>query len=345
MSILTAFATMLGAPSVLLALVLSAVSLLELERRWTRARRFAGMPVGTFALILDGLVILTALLAIIGGVLMLTQVAVSALKYTFAQISDLAVQIDGTAAGLTLGATIALIALIFLIRRITIRVPPSTHQSESGGDAHVQLPTLDASPRPAAASTPALPDRMTPDTLEEEPPLVMLRTRRPAPRSVPTPDHTRLQGTASPHPSPAARRFHWGVVAMIALLAVGAAGIVYRNTVLAMLSGLARQTTQSVVSVPSGADMPADPTAPVVSATVAPTPASQMLQVAVERLNLRTGPGTGYPVVTTLKRGDVIESLGETVSSGEDVWIRVRVGAQEGWVFRAFLQEPTSPSP
>ncbi|PMP77491.1 MAG: hypothetical protein C0183_17265, partial [Roseiflexus castenholzii] len=67
--------------------------------------------------------------------------------------------------------------------------------------------------------------------------------------------------------------------------------------------------------------------------------------VAVERLNLRTGPGADYPVLTILSRGDKVEYLGKTAGSGADVWIRVRAGTQEGWVFRAFLQEPTSPSP
>jgi len=39
-----------------------------------------------------------------------------------------------------------------------------------------------------------------------------------------------------------------------------------------------------------------------------------------------------------LKRGDEVIGLGETAGSGEDMWVRVRAGTQEGWVFRAFLQ-------
>jgi hypothetical protein len=39
-----------------------------------------------------------------------------------------------------------------------------------------------------------------------------------------------------------------------------------------------------------------------------------------------------------LKRGDDVIDLGETAGSGEDMWVRVRAGTQEGWVFRAFLR-------
>lgn len=343
MSILTALAATLGSPSILLALVLSAVSLLELERRWTRARRFAGMPVGAPALILDGLVILATLLAVIGGVLMLMRAIVSALQYALAQISGLTLPIDGTVTGLTIGFVIALIILVAMIRRISVQTPSSAQPSAYAGNAQTHLLALEGSAPPPAAPSLAAPDRVSFRDLEEESSLVVLRTRHPAPRPVSAP--VWMPETVTTEPRTDRKRPPWIVVVIIALLAAGATGVAYRDTVLTMAPGIVEQITQFSISASSTADMPTNPTAPAGSAATAPTPAPQILQVAVERLNLRAGPGTSYPVVTTLRRGDNVESLGETAESGADVWIRVRAGTQEGWVFRAFLQEPTSPSP
>lgn len=344
MSILTALAATLGSPSILLALVLSAVSLLELERRWTRARRFAGMPAGAPALVLDGLVILATLLAVIGGVLMLIRAIVSALQYTFAQINGLTLPINGTIAGLVAGFTIALLILVVLIRRMTVRTP-SSRPSAHAGDVQTHLLALKGSALPSAAPLLALPEAAPSGNLEEEPPLVMLRTRRPTTHPVSAPEQPRTPETVTAQPGPDRRRLPWSVVIVIALLATGVAGVAYRDAVLTMASSVVEQMMEFSAPASSTADTPMNPTSPPMTATIAPPPAPQILQVAVERLNLRAGPGTSYPVVKTLKRGDDVESLGETAGSGEDVWVRVRAGTQEGWVFRAFLQEPTSPSP
>jgi hypothetical protein len=345
MSLLTTLAATLGTPPALFALVLISVSLLELERHWTRTRRFAGMQAGAPAFVLDGLAILAALLVVIGIVLMLTQAIVSVVQYTVAQISGLAWQIDGTAAGLTLGVTIALIALLGLIRRMTVRLPSATQRAERAEATLARRLALDEPHPPFAPALPAAPDRATSSDLEEEPHLVMLRARRAKPRSAPTPAQPWLHGGVQPEPKPSTRRFHPGVMAVVALLlAVGAVGVMYRDTVLTMLADLETQA-HMVVPLPLGADVPASTPAPTVFAPVAPPSAPQMVQVVAERLNLRAGPGTNYPVLATLRRGDEVEPLGETTGSGADVWIRVRSGTQEGWVFRAFLREPTSPSP
>lgn len=344
MSILTALAATLGSPSILLALVLSAVSLLELERRWTRARRFAGMPVGAPAFVLDGLVILATLLAVIGGVLMLMRTIVSALQYAFAQINGLTLPIDGTIAGLIAGFTIALLILVVLIRRMTVRTP-SSQPSAHTGDVQTHLLALKESALSSAAPSMTAPDYVSFRDLEEESSLVMLRTRRPTPRPVSAPERIWTPETVTTKSRTDRRRLPWSVVVVITLLAASVAGVAYRDAVLTMASSVVEQMMEFSAPPSSTADTPMNPTSPPMSATIAPSPAPKILQVAVERLNLRAGPGTGYPVVTTLKRGDDVESLGETAGSGEDVWVRVRAGTQEGWVFRAFLQEPTSPSP
>ena len=59
-------------------------------------------------------------------------------------------------------------------------------------------------------------------------------------------------------------------------------------------------------------------------------------------LNLHQPHGKGayriYFSISILKRGDDVIDLGETAGNGEDRWVRVRAGTQEGWVFRAFLR-------
>lgn len=344
MSLLTTLAATLGAPSVLLALVLIAVSLLELERRWTRARRFAGMQAGAPAFVLDGLVICAALLAVIGGALMLTQAIGSALQATLTQISGLEWKIDGTATDLTLGVAVALLMLLALMRRMTVRFPSATSQPERAGATLARRSAPGERHPPSAAPIPATPDRATSGD-EEEPHLVMLRARQTMPRSMPPSQPPWSHNAAQPESKPSTRRLRWGMMVVVALLlAISGAGFVYRDAIPMMLPGLAVQAPV-IASLPSSADVPAPSPVPAIAATVAPTSVPQAWQVAVERLNLRAGPGTSYPVLITLRHGDEVEHLGETAGSGEEVWLRVRAGTQEGWVFRAFLREPTSPSP
>ncbi len=346
MSLFAPFAATLGAPLVLLALVLSAVTLLELERRWTRARRFAGMHPGTPAVVLDGLAILAALLAVMGGVLALTQAIVSALQSAVTRVSSLSGSIDGTTAGLTLGAAIALVALIVLIRRMTMRFPSTTPPTERTAANVLPLAASGETHLPRASAIAAAPSPRPSSDFEEEPQLVMLRTRQARLRAAPMPEQPEPRSAVQPETKPSTRRAHRGVIVIVALLlAAGAAGVVYRDALLPVLSGFATTQEPTIIALPSSVDVPAPSPVPTVSATVAPTSALPVLQVVAGRLNLRAGPGTDYPVLTTLSRGDEVEDLGETAGSGENVWMRVRAGTQEGWVFRAFLRDPTSPSP
>lgn len=346
MSLFAPFAAILGAPSVLLALVLSAVTLLELERRWTRACRFAGMHPGTPAFVLDGLAILAVLLAVMGVVLALTQAIVSALQSAVNRVSSLPWQIDGTAAGLTLGAAIALVALIVLIRRMTVRFPSTIPPTERAAVNVLPLAASRATHLPPAAASAAAPALPPPSDFEEEPQLVMLRTRQTRPRAASVPEHPEPHSAVQPETKPSTQRAHRGVIVIVVLLlAAGAAGVVYRDALLPVLSGFATTQGGAIIALSSSVDVPAPSPIPTVSATVAPPSALPVMQVAAGRLNLRAGPGTDYPVLTTLSRGDEVEYLGETAGSGENVWMRVRAGTQEGWVFRAFLRDPTFPSP
>jgi hypothetical protein len=58
--------------------------------------------------------------------------------------------------------------------------------------------------------------------------------------------------------------------------------------------------------------------------------------IGVRSLNLRAGPGEGYPIVGTLKRGDAIVAIDE---SGR--WVRLESsGETEVWAYRAFVNLP-----
>lgn len=63
--------------------------------------------------------------------------------------------------------------------------------------------------------------------------------------------------------------------------------------------------------------------------------------VRTESVNVREGPGTRYPVVGELTRGETVEVLDER---GE--WTNVRApGGLEGWVFRGVLTAPRGSLP
>ena len=56
--------------------------------------------------------------------------------------------------------------------------------------------------------------------------------------------------------------------------------------------------------------------------------------VAGSRVNMREGPGTGFPVVDVLSRGEGAEIL-----AVEDGWARVRSEGREGWMALSLLSE------
>jgi hypothetical protein len=58
-------------------------------------------------------------------------------------------------------------------------------------------------------------------------------------------------------------------------------------------------------------------------------------------LNLRTGPGTGYPVITALPPGSIVFLLEEKT----DNWQHVATTVGGGWVFRSYIQPVQCPPP
>jgi len=70
--------------------------------------------------------------------------------------------------------------------------------------------------------------------------------------------------------------------------------------------------------------------APVASAVIGATGGA--------RVNLRTGPSTGAPVVATLAEGTPVELLDEPVPAEGRSWQKIRSGDHEGWVVAVVVQ-------
>lgn len=63
-------------------------------------------------------------------------------------------------------------------------------------------------------------------------------------------------------------------------------------------------------------------------------------KIIARTLNVRKGPGEGYPIIGKLKRGDEIVAVDE---SGR--WVRLEGfgdGSTEAWIYRAFVRLPKS---
>ncbi len=96
----------------------------------------------------------------------------------------------------------------------------------------------------------------------------------------------------------------------------------------------AREVTQKQVSATPlpASDTPLPPTEtplPTDTPTSLPPTPLPTAKVMAKLLNLRAGPGTTYPIVATLKQGDVLTVLGRTP---DNLWIAVRASASvSGW--------------
>ncbi|MBK9315884.1 MAG: SH3 domain-containing protein [Acidobacteria bacterium] len=62
------------------------------------------------------------------------------------------------------------------------------------------------------------------------------------------------------------------------------------------------------------------------------------LRVKVDNLTLRSCAGFDCSSLTTLPRGATVSLLGERQFAHDQEWVKVRIGSQEGWVSRYFLE-------
>ena len=86
------------------------------------------------------------------------------------------------------------------------------------------------------------------------------------------------------------------------------------------------------VAPPSSAPSEIQPSTPaaVASAVIGATGGT--------RVNLRTDPSMGAPVITTLAEGTPVETLDEPVPAEGRTWRKIRTGDREGWVVAVVVQ-------
>jgi len=64
--------------------------------------------------------------------------------------------------------------------------------------------------------------------------------------------------------------------------------------------------------------------------------------VAAYGLNVRTGPGTAYPVIGVLSQGDVVEVVGKnatgpSINSGQSTWLQIAYNERQAWIAAAYV--------
>jgi TolB protein len=73
-----------------------------------------------------------------------------------------------------------------------------------------------------------------------------------------------------------------------------------------------------------------------------PTPSPLIGRVTAYSLNVRTGPGTAYPIVGGLSLGDAVEVIGKNVAapsmnSGQSTWLQITYSGQAAWIAAAYV--------
>ncbi|HBS51143.1 MAG TPA: ligand-binding protein SH3 [Rhodobacteraceae bacterium] len=84
--------------------------------------------------------------------------------------------------------------------------------------------------------------------------------------------------------------------------------------------------------------IPEDEPAPTPEPVAAPAaPAPDIREISGTRVNIRQGPGTIYPVITTLRLGDPVEVLSDSGTG----WVRIRMGENRrlGWVSASLVSD------
>jgi hypothetical protein len=99
----------------------------------------------------------------------------------------------------------------------------------------------------------------------------------------------------------------------------------------------AQASGQQAEQAPSGAQPDSSP-------SPAPSPSPEPLGIGVivatdgAGANLRAGPSTTAPVITTVAEGSTVEILGEPVSVEGRLWRQIRSGGREGWVLAVVVR-------
>ncbi|HZO29584.1 MAG TPA: SH3 domain-containing protein [Chloroflexota bacterium] len=79
------------------------------------------------------------------------------------------------------------------------------------------------------------------------------------------------------------------------------------------------------------------PTMPAPSPS--PAPAYVIVATGGAGVNLRTGPSTTGPIITTLAEGTPIDFVGDPVTAEGRSWRQIRSGGREGWVVSVVVRQ------
>lgn len=99
---------------------------------------------------------------------------------------------------------------------------------------------------------------------------------------------------------------------------------------------VARAETETLMTLAAAYEpQPVEETQPDIVEVVPEVAVQDMRSVAAERVNMRSGPGTGYRVLDTLPRG----TKAEVLEVNADGWARVLIfqTGQEGWMAERLL--------
>jgi uncharacterized protein YgiM (DUF1202 family) len=146
-----------------------------------------------------------------------------------------------------------------------------------------------------------------------------------------------LLPTLTPTPKTAAGAVNLGVAALIAVPATSAPAVPTAE------KSITTPTTKAAATVKATAEAPMEATA-TAEATIAPTPvptlaATPSVPTAItqpQRMNVRGGPGTAFPIVSSVDQGTALEITGITPVGD---WYRVKLneGGDAGWVFGSLV--------
>jgi hypothetical protein len=364
----------IGHPLVLAVLIALVVGALEGERRWVRARRRRGLGPGAIAYMLDGLVLASTVLVLVGA------------AWLFAEgMTSIASVVGGVIQGERVGLLIVGMALALGLALALGRAASGRRAAQLASTTAAALPANLAGPsatetRLAIASEQPIAYASAPYEPSENQPLAMLQERwRPGAVSAASAPTSFLDLQDSHPNKPERSRFALAstllVLALMVLVVSGA--LLFRHQLMNILAGMdasygrvisatsvvppsqpdtsaevtaadAGAAAALVVSAPPAAEDAIAPTVaaaasePTAASLAAPLPANDR-QAAQKRvrsnsLNVRAQPGTDQQVVLVLAQGDSVTVLNDARLIQGATWIKVRAGDVEGWVDQSLLE-------
>jgi hypothetical protein len=345
--------TVFSEPLLLVALIALVFGALEGERIWTRSRRRRGLAPGAVAYLLDGLVIVGALLALVGAAMLLVE-----------GLTSIAAIVGGVIGGERVGLLIVGMALALGLALALARIASRRRAAQDSAIASATV-------TPPITSGAIAPDASLPrERFEEQPTpaLAMMQERRQLAAASAASVPTSFLDLVEPHSNtPARSRFALAstllVLALVVMFVSGA--VVFRHPLINILSGM--EASYGGVVAAGGSASPSQPDvgaenaaanvgAAAASAASAPTVAGQPAAVAPAAplsasdaqgaqkrvksngLNLRALPGTDQQVVVVLKQGDMVMVFTDARLIRDVIWVKVRAGDYEGWVDQSLLE-------